>query len=61
MCERHAKGGPLYFPQHASTDKSIRDASSLAETKLEELDVEMRYLCISYEYVRVTILMQIPL
>lgn len=35
-------GSPLDFPQHAATDKVVREASSKAEQKLEEFDVEMR-------------------
>ncbi|KAK3878955.1 hypothetical protein Pcinc_016441 [Petrolisthes cinctipes] len=41
MAERSTMGSPLDFPQHAATDKVVRDASSKAEQKLEEFDVEM--------------------
>ncbi|XP_069947514.1 thimet oligopeptidase isoform X2 [Cherax quadricarinatus] len=41
MAERTTMGSPLDFPQHAATDKAVREASSTAEQKLEEFDVEM--------------------
>ncbi|XP_047472872.1 thimet oligopeptidase-like [Penaeus chinensis] len=41
MNERSTFGSPLDFPQHAATDKAVREASSKAEQKLEEFDVEM--------------------
>ncbi|XP_076029322.1 thimet oligopeptidase-like isoform X2 [Oratosquilla oratoria] len=41
MCLRATKGSPLDFPQHAATDKLVREASSNAEQKLEDFDVEM--------------------
>ncbi|XP_068207968.1 thimet oligopeptidase-like isoform X1 [Palaemon carinicauda] len=41
MAERSTLGSPLDFPQHAATDKEVREASSKAEQKLEEFDVEM--------------------
>ncbi|XP_071545618.1 thimet oligopeptidase-like [Panulirus ornatus] len=41
MAERATLGSPLDFPQHAATDKAVREASSKAEQKLEEFDVEM--------------------
>nr|XP_045605809.1 thimet oligopeptidase-like [Procambarus clarkii] len=41
MAERTTLGSPLDFPQHAATDKAVREASSTAEQKLEEFDVEM--------------------
>lgn len=44
MVEKCNLGAPLYFPQHASEDKALRDASCAAETKLEEFEVEMRLL-----------------
>ena len=42
MTERSTQGSPLDFPQHAAVDKTVREASSKAEQKLEEFDVEMR-------------------
>lgn len=33
--------GPLYFPQHVVTDKSIRDASVAAEKKLNTFEVDL--------------------
>ncbi|KAK8402429.1 hypothetical protein O3P69_000679 [Scylla paramamosain] len=41
MTERSTQGSPLDFPQHAAVDKAVREASSKAEQKLEEFDVEM--------------------
>lgn len=41
MTERSTEGSPLDFPQHAAVDKAVREASSKAEQKLEEFDVEM--------------------
>lgn len=45
MTERSTLGSPLDFPQHAAVDKEVREASSKAEQKLEEFDVEMRCVC----------------
>ena len=42
MTERSTQGSPVDFPQHAAVDKAVREASSKAEQKLEEFDVEMR-------------------
>lgn len=47
MAERSTMGSPLDFPQHAATDKVVREASSKAEQKLEEFDVEMRLVWVS--------------
>ncbi|XP_045134136.1 thimet oligopeptidase-like [Portunus trituberculatus] len=41
MTERSTQGSPVDFPQHAAVDKAVREASSKAEQKLEEFDVEM--------------------
>lgn len=40
-CEYTTDRNPLYFPQHVSTDKSLRDASTEADRKLQEFDVEI--------------------
>jgi len=42
-CMYHTRRNLLDFLQHVSPDKALRDASVMADKKLSEFDVEIRY------------------
>jgi len=47
-CSYQTKRNLLDFLQHVAPDKALRDASVVADKKLSEFDVEIRYVLMSF-------------